>query len=368
LQNNFSLDKISVNPMADVRQRSVTIFDVARASGVSYSTVSRVLNDFAFVKPTTRQKVLSVASELGYVANLQARSLAGGKSNIIGMLVPSLDNGYINVISQSIDEELSRAGYDLMVYTTHHKKGKEAQFVNTLTNSLSDGLLFMVPLIEDVRYLEQLRSRNFPYVLIDQTDEAQKSTVVTSSNFQGSYEATRYLIDLGHETIGFITGLMAIHSARERLAGYKAALQEAKIMIDESLIAEGDFHPTGGYKAAQKLLEQRPRPSAIFASNDLSAFGAMDAIRHAGLEIPKDISVIGFDDIPQASTAYPKLTTVRQPLSEIGQTAVKLLLGQIEQPNRTPQQVTLETQLVKRDSCKTIRRRKVNTGAAINLQ
>jgi LacI family transcriptional regulator len=353
LQNH---ERLAYNPlMSDYRQKQITIFDVARASGVSYSTVSRVLNDFAFVKASTRQKVLSTASELGYVANLQARSLAGGKSNLIGMLAPSLDNGYINVLSQSIDEALSKAGYDLMVYTTHHKRGKEAQFVNTLTGGLSDGLLLMVPLIDhealDINYLELLRQRQFPYVLIDQIDEGKKSTVVDSTNWRGSYEATRYLLGLGHKTIGFITGIMAIHSARERLAGYKAALQEAGLKIDERLIVEGDFHPTGGYKAAQRLLEQTPRPTAIFASNDLSAFGAMDAVRHAGLDIPKDISVIGFDDIPQASTTYPKLTTVRQPLSEIGQLAVKLLLEQINHPKTKPQQVTLETSLIVRDSC-----------------
>lgn len=353
--------------MSDDRQRNITIFDVARASGVSYSTVSRVLNDFAFVKPSTRQKVLNTANKLGYVANLQARSLAGGKSNIIGMLVPSLDNGYINVLSQSIDEALTKAGYDLMVYTTHHKQGKEAQFVNTLMGGLSDGLLLMIPLIEqnaDTNYLEQLRQRNFPYVLIDQNDEQKKSTVVESTNYQGSYEATRHLIELGHTRIGFITGLMAIHSARERLAGYKAALREARLKIDENLVAHGDFHPTGGYKATQKLLEQSPRPTAIFASNDLSAFGAMDAIRHAGLEIPKDISVVGFDDIPQASTTFPKLSTVRQPLIEIGQTAVKLLLEQISQSKTKPQQVTLETSLVIRDSCRPIGRGKKKASSA----
>jgi LacI family transcriptional regulator len=342
--------------MSDDRQRNVTIFDVARASGVSYSTVSRVLNDFAFVKSSTREKVLSTASELGYVANLPARRLAGGKSNIIGMLVPSLDSGYINVLSQSIDEALSHAGYDLMVYTTHHKKGKEAQFVNMLTGGLSDGLLLTVPLIDheaqEVSYLEHLRQRQFPYVLIDQTDK--KSTVVDSTNWQGSYEATSYLTQLGHSRIGFITGVMSIHSARERLAGYKAALREAKLKLDERLIIEGDFHATGGYKAAQRLLEQRPRPSAIFASNDASAFGVMDAVRHADLEIPKDISVIGFDDIPQASTTYPKLTTVREPLNELGQTAVKVLLKQIKEPGIKPKQVTLETKLIIRDSCKAL--------------
>jgi LacI family transcriptional regulator len=315
--------------MANPQGRQVTIFDVARASGVSYSTVSRVLTGFAFVKESTRQKVIATAHRLGYVANLQARTLAGGKSNLISMLVPSLDNGYVNVISQSVDEELSRFGYDLMVYTTHHKKGKEAQFVNTLTGGLSDGLLLMVPLIDheaqEVNYLELLRQRQFPYVLIDQMDEHKQSTVVDSTNWRGSYEATRYLIELGHWRIGFITGIMAIHSARERLAGYKAALREAKMKVNETLIVEGDFHTTGGYKATQILLEQRPRPTAI--------------------------SVIGFDDIPQASTTYPKLTTVRQPLHELGSLAVKLLLEQISSPESKPKQVTLETSLIVRDSC-----------------
>ncbi len=344
--------------MSDYKQKQITIFDVARASGVSYSTVSRVLNDFAFVKPSTRQKVLSTASQLGYVANLQARSLAGGKSNLIGLLVPNLDNAYVNVLSQSIDEALSNAGYDLMVYTTHRKKGKEAQFVNTLIGGLSDGLLLMVPVIEDETsessYLELLRQRQFPYVLIGQIDEQKKSTVVDSSNWQGSYEATRYLLELGHKKIAFITGFMAIHSARERLAGYKAALHEAAIGIDERLIVEGDFQVQGGYKATLRLLELSPRPTAIFASNDVSAFGAMDALRFAGLDVPKDMSVIGFDDVPQASTTYPKLTTVRQPLSEMGRLAVKLLLEQIEQPSRVTQHITLETQLVKRDSCQAL--------------
>jgi LacI family transcriptional regulator len=342
------------------KQKQITIFDVARASGVSYSTVSRVLNDFAFVKSSTREKVLSTASELGYVANLQARSLAGGKSNLIGMVVPNLDNAYVNVLSQSIDEALSSAGYDLMVYTTHRKKGKEAQFVNTLMGGLSDGLLLVVPVIDyetlESSYLELLRQRQFPYVLIGQIDEQKKSTVVDSSNWQGGYEATRYLIELGHKKIAFITGFMAIHSARERLAGYQAALQEAGLAVDERLIVEGDFQVNGGYKAAQRLLELSPRPTAIFASNDVSAFGAMDALRHAGLNVPKDMSVIGFDDVPQASTIYPKLTTVRQPLGEMGHLAVKLLLEQINHSETNPKQITLETSLIIRDSCRRVKR------------
>ena len=210
------------------KARSITIFDVAQASGVSYSTVSRVLNGFEFVKADTRARVLEAAEQLGYVANIQARSLAGGKSKIIGVLVPSLDNGYMSAVCQGIDKELANAGYDLMLYTTHRKQGKEAQYAHTIAGGLTDGLLLMVPLIDSDRleasYLDVLQKKNFPYVLIDQTDAADKSSVVDSDNWQGAFDATQYLIELGHKRIGFSTGMMAINAARERLEGYRAAL------------------------------------------------------------------------------------------------------------------------------------------------
>jgi len=337
------------------KARSITIFDVAQASGVSYSTVSRVLNGFEFVKADTRARVLEAAETLGYVANLQARSLAGGKSKIIGVLVPSLDNAYISSVCQGIDEALANAGYDLMLYTTHRKQGKEAQYAQAIAGGLTDGLLLMVPLIGsdklETNYLDVIQQKNFPYVLIDQTDASSKSSAVDSDNWQGAFDATQYLLDLGHKRIGFSTGMMAINAARKRLEGYKAALKANRISIDERLIAEGDFTHEGGYGAAQSLLRLSNIPTAIFASNDLSAFGVMDAIRDRGLSIPKDISVVGFDDIPQASITYPKLSTVKQPLEQMGKEAVKLLLDQIEEPEKPVRQITLATSLIKRDSC-----------------
>lgn len=336
-------------------KRNITIFDVAQASGVSYSTVSRVLNGFEFVKADTRSKVLKAAQKLGYVANVQARSLAGGKSNIIGVLVPSLDNGYINAVCQGIDKALATAGYDLMLYTTHRKWGKEAQYAHAIAGGLTDGLLLMVPLIAsenlEATYLDIIQKQNFPYVLIDQTDPAHRSTVVDSDNWQGAFDATQYLIDLGHKRIGFTTGIMAINAAKQRLAGYKEALQANGTALDKTLIVEAGFSAELGYKAAEALLDLKHRPTAIFASNDLSAFGVMDAIRNKGLKIPEDISVIGFDDIPQASITYPKLSTVRQPLEQMGRVAVELLLTQLNKPGTAPQHITLDTTLIKRGSC-----------------
>ena len=333
--------------------RSVTILDVARESGVSFSTVSRVLNGYEFVKESTRTRVLEAAEKLGYVANLQARSLAGGHSRIIGLLVPGLDNGYIGEVVRGIDEELARASYDLMLYTTHRQRGKEAYYVKAITNGLVDGLLLIVPEIP-ATYLDALPTREYPCVLIDQSDAGLGKSSVDSTNWQGAYDATQYLIKLGHRRIGFITGLMDLMSAVDRLEGYRAALADYRIAYDETLVVEGDFYMNAGYQAAKQLLNLDPRPTAIFASNDLSAFGAMEAVREHGLSIPQDISILGFDDIPQASLTYPKLTTVRQPLAQMGRVAVKLLMEQIENPDRTPHRVTLGTELIERDSCRAV--------------
>jgi LacI family transcriptional regulator len=334
----------------DKKSGTPTIYDVAREAGVSYSTVSRTLSGFEFVKPSTREKVLRVVEKLGYVPNQQARSLAGGRSNLIGVLVPALSNSYSGEILRGIDEELSKSDYNLILYTTHRHSGKESTYVATIMNGVAEGLLLVVPLTSN-SYLDALRQQNFPYVLIDQSDTTEQSSTVNGANWQGAYEATQYLIKLGHRRIGFIAGLPGSSSAAERREGYAAALSEYGIPLCDELIAEGRFRTQGGYAAAQKLLTLTELPTAIFASNDLSAFGAIEAIRQSGLNIPGDISLIGFDDIPQAALVYPKLTTVRQPLNQMGREAVTLLLQQIENPTLGKRQVVLTTQLIIRDSC-----------------
>jgi LacI family transcriptional regulator len=333
------------------KRHRVTIKDVAQASGVSYATVSRVLSGYEFVRETTRNRVMEAVERLGYVANLQARSLAGGRTQIIGLLVPNLDNGYVGTITKGIDQELARANCDVLLYTSHRHPGKESFYVSAIANGLTEGLLLIAPLVP-ATYLDALREQNFPYVLIDQADATQNSSVVEATNWQGAYEATRYLSQLGHTQIAFITGSLAVRSAIDRLQGYKAALVDCDIPVREELVIEGDYQQQTGYEITKNLLQNAdPMPTAVFASNDLSAFGAMDAVREYGLHIPDDISIIGFDDVPQASFVYPKLTTVRQPLEQMGQVAVKMLLEQIEDQNRPPQRVALATQLVIRDSC-----------------
>ena len=333
------------------KRRNVTIMDVARASGVSLATVSRVLSGYEFVRESTRDRVLEAVEHLGYVANLQARSLAGGHSQIIGLLVPNLDNGYVGTIMRGIDQELERANYDLILYTSHRHPSNESSYVSAIANGLTEGLLLVAPLVPTA-YLDVLRQQNFPYVLIDQVDTTDNSTVVEATNWQGAYEATRYLVQLGHMRIAFITGLRAVRSAVDRLHGYQAALTDSNIPVIEEFIIEGDYQQQTGYETTKRLLQSvNPLPTAIFVSNDLTAFGAIEAARECGLSIPDDISIIGFDDIPQTSLVYPKLTTVRQPLEQMGKVAVKMLLERIEDRSLPPQRVVLATQLIIRDSC-----------------
>jgi LacI family transcriptional regulator len=349
------LQALSIQDQTDMsrdekRPTAPTIYDVAREAGVSYSTVSRTLSGYEFVKTTTRERVLQAAEKLGYVPNQQARSLAGGRSNLIGVLVPALSNNYVSEILRGIDEKLAESNYNLILYTTHRHQGKESSYVATIMNGGADGLLLVVPLMS-TSYLEVLRRQDFPYVLIDQVDKTQKSNVVNGTNWQGAYEATQYLIELGHRRIAFLAGLMGLNSAAERLEGYTAAMSAHGIPVCEDYIVESDFREHGGYLSAQKLLALPELPTAIFASNDMSAFGAMEAIREHGLRIPEDISVIGFDDIPQASIVYPKLTTVHQPLAQMGREAVAILLESMKNQAAEIRQVALETHLIIRDSC-----------------
>lgn len=331
---------------------NITIFDVANEAGVSYSTVSRVLNNKEHVSPEKRDRVLRAMAQLGYVANIQARTLAGGRSHIVGLLVHGLDTSYIGEIMKGIDNELHHANYDLMLYTTHRRKMKESAYVVKLTRNLVDGLLLVLPRNAEA-YLETLRQRRFPHVLVDhQGLPSVDAPSVGATNWQGAYEATSYLIALGHRRIGFITGTMDLGCAQERLAGYKAALEKHGLIVAPELIREGDFLQPRGYLCAKELLALAEPPTAIFASNDISAFGVMEAVRDHGLQIPRDISIIGFDDIPQAGSVHPPLTTVRQPLEEMGSIAARMLLTYITEPDKPVERVELPTELVIRQSCR----------------
>ncbi|HEX5690133.1 MAG TPA: LacI family DNA-binding transcriptional regulator, partial [Roseiflexaceae bacterium] len=267
----------------------VTIFDVAREAGVSYATVSRVINNKDHVKPAKREAVLEAMAKLGYVANKHARSLAGGRSRVIGLLVQGLESAYTGEILRGIDLELEAAQYDLMLYTTHRRRTKESAYVAAITRGLADGLLLILPR-DPGAYLESLQRQRFPYVLIDHQGIGEGGAAVGSTNWQGGYDATRHLLELGHRRIGFVTGAMDLGCSVDRLAGYRAALAETRIPDDPTLIFNGDFLRPAGLEAGRSLLDLPEPPTAIFASNDEMAFGVIDAARDRGLRIPDDLS------------------------------------------------------------------------------
>lgn len=331
----------------------VTIIDVAKEANVSFSTVSRVVNGKGYVSPGTRDRVLQAMTRTGYVVNRQARALAGGRHQVIGLLVPDLDTSYIGEILRGIEEELAANAYDLMLYTTHRRKTRESVFVGTLTQGMTDGLLMILPL-DPGAYLDSIRRRGFPYVIIDHGGQGDDGPLVGATNRQGAIDAVSYLVELGHRRIGFITGNQEMGCSRQRLAGYQDALASSGLPFDPALVREGNFHQPPGYERTRELLALPEAPTAIFAANDVSAFGVMDAVRDAGLRIPEHVSVIGFDDIPGAQSANPPLTTIRQPLREMGKVATRMLFELIAEPRREVERVELPTELVIRATCRPI--------------
>jgi LacI family transcriptional regulator len=238
----------------------------------------------------------------------------------------------------------------MMLYTTRRRKTKESAFVANIARGMADGLLVLLP--RDLgSYVETLNQQHFPFVLIDYPADENRVPSVIASNWQGAYDAISYLIAIGHKRIGIITGFMEIAAAVNRLEGYKAALSDHGIAYDDSLVYRGDFFQPDGFLGANALLDLSHPPTAIFASNDVSAFGAIDAIRNRGLRIPEDISVIGFDDIPQAQYSFPKLTTVRQPLEQMGRIGTQMLLRRIANPNLPVERLKVSTELIIRESC-----------------
>ncbi len=326
----------------------VTIRDIARLSGVSYSTVSRALSGVDKVKESTYVRVLEAANELGYIVNRQARSLAGGNHQVIGVLLHGLESDYFGQILKGVDEALAQADFEMMLFTTHRRKNREVGYATKMMSGLTDGLLIVSP-VGQQDYIRNLQEKAVPFVLVD-VGAADEGVTVSATNAKGAYDATCYLLELGHRRIGFVTGNLDLPVAVHRLEGYQRALGAFAVPFDDRLVQEGDFVQERGREAALELLGRKPRPTAIFASNDESAFGVLEAAASMGVAVPDELSVVGFDDLPISKHVTPKLTTVRQPLREMGNVAAKLLLGQLRL-GQPPVSVQLPTELVLRASC-----------------
>ncbi|WP_028447140.1 LacI family DNA-binding transcriptional regulator [Chitinimonas koreensis] len=327
-----------------------TLIDVAKRAGVSLVTASRALNGTGAVAEKTLAKVQTAAAELGYSPNLTARVLKGGRSNVLGLTVSYLQSPFVAEVVNAVSETVERLGLDLIIYNTTSRLGTPARVnIGRLLGGLCDGLLLVLPGAVDGA-IKQFEQGRLPVVLFNYWFDDTSLPTVRGDNYHGARAAIRHLVELGHRRIAFIGGSSFSGQSQQRQLGYSHALADAGLPVDPGLQIDGDFTQVCGFQAVRQLLALAEPPSAIFAANDQMAFGAMDALKARGLRIPEDISVIGFDDIPAASAVYPQLTTVRQPLQEMTDAAIRLLQARIEGQPMESQRLEFPSTLVIRAS------------------
>jgi LacI family transcriptional regulator len=333
-----------------LRQRAPTIRDVAREAGVSVATVSRVVNRPADVAPATRERVLRVIREQGYSTNRSARALSGGRTGLVGVMLPKIQSSYFAVLADAIVDALYDHDLRAVLCPTRHERDREAGLLEVLMRGTTEGAILILPSESEAELLA-LRERDYPFVVLDpKTPIAQGLPCVTAANTSGAGAATSHLLGLGHRRIAAITGPVGWCATEERLAGYHATLAAAGIPLDPALVLEADFEVEGGRAAATRLLSLRDPPTAVLAFNDNLAVGTFQCARGRGLELPRDLSVVGFDDAEHAPLVTPALTTVRQPLGEMARVAVGLLTRLLAGRPLEALKVELATRLVLRDS------------------
>jgi LacI family transcriptional regulator len=335
--------------MAQVAPLRMTIRQIAELAGVSIATVSRVLNGRGDVSDETRDLVTRVIRENGYTANRSARGLSGGRTGLVGILVPLVYPAYFSGILAGAAEALSERNLQIVLSPTGGEHDREVSVLDRL-HGLTDGALIILP-EESSEELERLLDSGYRFVVLDPLmplDERIPS--VSAAHISGADQAMRHLLELGHRRIGLISGPKGWLATEDRRRGYRAALAAAGILPDPALEVESVPEITPGREAAEQLLDLPEPPTAIFAFNDNIAIGAVHAARAYGLRVPGDLSIVGFDDVEHATIVTPALTTVRQPLAEMGRTAVSLLNRLLDEQRFETLHLELATRLVVRDS------------------
>lgn len=301
-----------------------TLIDVANVAGVSPSTVSRILNGTAKVSEDKRKAVMDAIKKTNFAPNLMAQGLKKGKSMTIGIVVQDISSPFFDESLHGIDDALKGSGYASVIVSGHWNAAEEIERIRLLLGRKVDGIIHLSGRITDESILQFSKQR--PIVSTGRAMQTDRALGFKLDNEFGAWLATNHLIELGHRRIAFITGPATNSDASERLTCYKKALQEAQIDYDPKIVVDGDFHESSGMRAINHLLQTQQQFTAVFAANDLSAYGARLSLYRKGIRVPEDISLVGFDDLPGSSYTTPPLTTIRQPLYEIGRIATKSLL------------------------------------------
>ena len=338
-------------PAEQQQSKRLTMVEIAREAGVSTTTVSKVLNQLPGVGPETRARIQQVIEQYDYVQNHAARHLRKGQSGLIDLVIMRLEGGYDLGIMHGVQEMLEESGHRLVVFATQEDERAERRWLRRMLDQSTDGVLLLLP-YERIGIANALLEHRIPFVAIgDRNEPTTAFPTIGSTIWLGGYTATEYLISLGHRRIGIITGPLHLTTSRARLAGYREALERAGIPIDPALICEGNYLLGDGIQQTYTLLDRPDPPTAIFSMNDAQATGVYQALYQRNIRIPDAMSVIGFDDVMYAAQMSPPLTTIRQPLVEIGKMAATMLLRLIAGQSFESNHVELSTSLVLRASC-----------------
>ncbi|MDB5079270.1 MAG: hypothetical protein JWP00_1194 [Chloroflexi bacterium] len=342
--------------MSKKRRNSTTIFDIANEAGVSASTVSRVLNNSMPVDPAKRAAVLKAVQNLNFKPNLVAQELGRGRTMTIGILIPQSASIFYNTIINGIEQGLELTPYRSLVASSNYRLEEERKLLDLLVARRVDAIVTLWNQVDETYLLEI--AKEIPLISIGRKLSGLEKQCLVVSNFQGAYQATRYLIERGHTRIAHITGALNVPDGMQRFEGYKQALRDAGLEPDPQLIVEGDFEEQSGLFGVGVLFTRGVRFTALFAGNDMMAMGARLGFYRHGMRVPDDISIVGYDDQPGSAYTIPPLTTVRQPLTEIGIAAAQAALNLIE--NQEPNLPVLNTELLIRESVATVVRNDFN--------
>jgi DNA-binding LacI/PurR family transcriptional regulator len=330
---------------------NVTIKEVAEYAGVSRATVSRVLNNHAYVADDIRERVQQAMDALGYQPNRSARRLRAHSSDIMGLIIPDIQNSLFQALVRGVEDAAYANRLNVVLCNTDDNPDKQTAYLRVMQAERAAGVVVIPTRANDGPVFAPVRAAGIPVVLVDREVINFEADMVKVDNVRGAYIATSHLIRLGYRRIGIIAGTQALTPGRERLRGCYEAFDEMGVPVDPALIKTGNFRLESGYELTREFMSMAEPPDAIFAANNLMSLGALRALHELGIRIPEQVALIGFDDMPWADDLNPPLTAVSQPGYELGQQAVRLLLQRVERPDLPFYKVILQPRLVVRRSC-----------------
>lgn len=331
-----------------------TIREVANLAGVAPITASRVLNNSGYASEDVRRRVKQAAEQLNYVPNVLARSLKSKRTHTLALVITDITNPFWTTVARGVEDAASEKGYNVIFCNTDESAQKQKAYLQTLIQKQVDGVL-LVPASSEENPIEFLKQQNVRVVLLDRNLPNTEVDVIRCDSKGGAYRLVKLLIKLGHRNIGIIRGPYGVSSAEDRMAGYQLALEENGQKINDQFVCSGEFSVESGYQLTKKLLSMSPRPTAMFASNNFIAIGALKALRDAHVVVPDEMSVVGFDDLPLAIVVDPFLTVADQPAYEMGRLATQRLLEQLDSeiPDEV-QEIVLPVSIIERKSTKAL--------------